>query len=127
MDPLTGWTIVKGVTEATNKLYGVAKDLKDRDAKQKLDGIVDELRDLKRQASELEDQNRELREKLRFKSDEFEFKKPFWYEKSHPERPLCPKCFANEIIAPVAEQKSFTPGNTYPRCLHCQTYFDGYF
>ena len=121
IDPVTGWTLVKSVAEATSKLYEIAKGLKDREAKQKLDEVLDELREFKRQASEVEDQNRELREKLRFKSDDFEFKNPFWYEKNHPDRALCPKCFAKQIIAPVAEQFQGVSGVSFRRCLHCET------
>ena len=47
------------------------------------------LRDLKQSASKLEDENRELREKLRFKSEAYEFRDPFWYDKAHPDRALC--------------------------------------
>lgn len=68
IDPVTGWTIVKNIADATKKLYDVARGLKDYETKQKLDEVLDELRDLKQQASDLEDENRELRESLRFKT-----------------------------------------------------------
>jgi hypothetical protein len=50
---------------------------KDRDAKQQVDEILDKLRELKQGASELEDQNREPRDKLRFKTGDYEFRTPF--------------------------------------------------
>jgi hypothetical protein len=121
IDPVTGWTLVKGVAEATNKLYEIAKGLKDREAKQRIDEVLDELREFKKQTAELEDQNRDLREKLRFKGGDFDFKSPFWYEKAHPERALCPKCFAKQIVVPVGEQHQEESGYTYRRCLHCET------
>jgi hypothetical protein len=121
IDPVAGLTIVNGVADATKKLYAVIKGLKDHEAKQKLDEILDELRELKRQASELEDQNRSLREKLRFKSDEYEFKSPFWYEKTHPDQPLCAKCFTDQKIAHVKVDHD-EDGDTYGRCLHCEAY-----
>lgn len=115
----TAWTIAKTAGEVTKKLYEVGKSLKDREAKQQVDEILDQLRQLKQSASELEDQNRELREELRFKSAAYEFRTPFWYEKSHPERPLCPKCFAKNIAAPMGE-----PGqgcnHDYRQCLVCE-------
>ena len=81
--------------------------------------VYDALMDLKRKAGDLEDENRELREKLRFKSNDFEFRNPFFFEKSHPDRPLCPKCFtAKQIIAPVTEPKD-TAAGIYRRCLAC--------
>ena len=40
-----------------------------------------------RAASELEDENRELREKLRFNSNEYEFRAPFWYHKANAQQP----------------------------------------
>jgi hypothetical protein len=122
MEPVTtvtaAWTIAKTAGEVSKKLYEFGKSLKDREAKQQVDEILDKLRELKQSASELEDENRELREKLRFKSDAYEFRTPFWYDKAHPDRPLCPMCFAKEIVAPMGE-----PGQgcdpRYRRCLAC--------
>ena len=123
MDPITAWTIAKEAGEITKKLYEFGKSLKDREAKKKVDEILDQLRELKQSASELEDQNRDLREQKRFKSDEYEFRIPFWYDKAHPDRPLCPKCHASHIDAPVAAPaRGQNP--TYRRCLVCMTYFD---
>ena len=105
----TAWTIAKTAGEISKKLYEFQKSLKDRDAKQ---------RELKQSASELEDENRALREKLRFKSDDYEFRTPFWHAKENPNQPLCPKCFAQQIPAPMGE-----PGQdcnrAYRRCLVC--------
>ncbi len=118
MDPATAWTIAKTAGEITKKLYELAKSVKDRDEKQQIDEILDQLRALKQSASELEDENRELREKLRFKSDDYEFRTPFYYDKAHPGQPLCPKCFAKNLAAPMGE-----PGQTgdpdYRQCLAC--------
>jgi hypothetical protein len=112
------WGIVKAASEISKKLYAFGKGLKDREAKQQVDEILDQLRELKHSASQLEDENRELRNKLRFKSDDFEFKSPFYYERAHPERPLCPKCFSKNISAPMGE-----PGQgcnaDYRKCLTC--------
>src|ERR1700761_7630048 len=108
MEPIstvtTTWTIAKIAGEITKKLYEFAKTIKDRDAKQQIDEMLDRLRDLKQSATELEDENRQLREKLRFKGDDFEFRAPFWFEKIHPTRALCPKCFAKQIVAPMDER-----------------------
>jgi hypothetical protein len=122
MEPITtvttAWTIAKTAGEISKKLYDFGKSLKDREAKQQVDEIVDKLRELKQSASELEDENRDLREKLRFKSDDYDFRAPFWYEKAHPEQPLCPKCFASMIAAPMGG-----PGQgcskDYRLCLVC--------
>jgi hypothetical protein len=118
MEPVTALTIAKSAGEIGKKLYEFAKSLKDREAKHKIDEIMDELRELKQQASQLEDENRELREKLRFKSDEYEFRTPFWYSKTHPERALCPKCFAKEIAAPMGERGQGCT-NDYRKCFVC--------
>jgi len=122
MEPVTTvttvWTIAKTAGEISKKLYEFQKSLKDRDAKQHVDEILDQLRELKQSASQLEDENRELREKLRFKSDEYEFRTPFWYAKDNPKQALCSKCFAQQIAAPMGE-----PGqgcnDLYRRCLVC--------
>jgi len=115
MEPVTtvttAWTIAKTAGEISKKLFEFGKTLKERDAKQHVDEIVDNLRELKQRASDLEDENRELREKLRFKSDEYEFRDPYWYHKTHPEQALCPKCLAKGIAAPM--------GSSSGRCLVC--------
>lgn len=118
MEPVTALTIAKSAGEIGKKLYEFAKSLKDREAKHQIDEILDELRDLKQQASQLEDENRELREKWRFKSGEYEFRNPFWYSKTHPERALCAKCFAKEIAAPMGE-RGHDCDEDYCRCLVC--------
>ena len=116
----TAWTIAKTAGEVSKKLYEFGKSLKDREAKQRVDEILDQLRELKQSASELEDQNRELREKLRFKSDAFEFRNPFWYEKTNPEQLFCPKCFVQNIAVPMRE----STGSSYRSCwcIHINTH-----
>lgn len=123
MEPVTtvtaAWTIAKTAGEISKKLYELGKSLKDREVRQQVDEIVDKLRELKQSASELEDQNRELRETLRFKSDEYEFRTPFWYHNARPTQPLCPKCFASHIPAPMG-QPGQSCSEDYRRCLVCE-------
>ncbi len=118
MEPVTtvtaAWTIAKTAAEISKKLFELGKTLKDREAKQHVDEIVDSLRDLKQRASDLEDENRELRDKLRFKSDDYEFRNPYWYHKAHPEEELCPKCFAKGIAAAMSKNSGL--------CLVCKDY-----
>src|SRR5439155_21024469 len=122
MEPVTtvtsAWTIAKTAGEISKKLYEFGKNLKDREAKQQVDEILDQVRDLKQSASELEDENRELREKLRFKSDDYEFRTPFWHDKKHPERPLCAKCFGKQQVAPMGEPY-YAIGGRGRLCLVC--------
>lgn len=122
MDPITTvtstWGIAKTAGEISKKLYEFAKSLKDRELKHQVDEILDQVRELKQLASQLEDENRGLREQLRFRTDDYEFRTPFYYEKSHQDRPLCPKCFAKNVAAPMGE-----PGQgcaaEYRCCLVC--------
>jgi hypothetical protein len=122
MEPVTAVTtalsIAKTAAEISKKLYEFGKGLKDREAKQKLDVILDQVRELKQSASELEDENHNLREKLRFKSDEYQFRTPFWYHWTNPAQPLCPKCLARNIAAPMGEPYQ-APAGTSRRCLVC--------
>jgi hypothetical protein len=123
MEPVTtitaAWTLAKTAGEISKKLYDFQKGLKDRDAKQHVDDILDKLRDLKQSASALEDENRDLRAQLRFKSDDYEFRSPFWYHKTKPEQPLCAKCFSQKVAAPMG-----APGQgcnlRYRSCLVCR-------
>ena len=115
----TAWTIAKTVSEISQRLYSFGKTLKDREAKQRVDEILDQVRELKHSASKLEDENRELREKLRFKSDEYEFRNPFWYHKTKPDGPLCPTCFATTTPAPMS-QPSRDDAGMWRMCLVCR-------
>lgn len=122
MDPITTltttWTVAKTAGEISKRLYELGKGLKDREAKQHVDEILDKLRELKQSASELEDQNRDLREKLRFKSEDFEFRNPFWYEQGKQEPALCPVCFTKNIAAPMG-LPGYACTDNYRRCLAC--------
>src|SRR5215469_14630219 len=113
MEPISIVTGVIGIGDRVDKL---AKNVKDHEIKHQLDEIGDELRDLKQSASKLEDENRELREKLRFKSEDYEFRSPFWYDKAYSDRALCPKCHAQNVDGPMGE-----PGqgcsSEYRKCL----------
>jgi len=123
MEPAAAWTIAKTAAEISKKLYEFGKSLKDRQLKQQIDEILDELRDLKQSASGLEDENRELREKLRFNRENYDFRTPFWYEKTRPDEALCPKCFANKIASPMGEPGQMCNAN-YRRCLVCENTFE---
>jgi hypothetical protein len=122
MEPISAVTgalqLAKSAADISKKLNDVWKGLKDREAKQQVEAILDNLHELKQSAAALEDENRELREKLRFKSDHYEFRTPFWYAKDDPNLSLCPKCFAEEITAPMGE-----PGQGcnqwFRKCLVC--------
>lgn len=61
------------------------KPRRNRETKHQIELVLDQLHELKRGAVALEDENRELREKLRFKSDDYEFRTPFWYAKDKQE------------------------------------------
>ena len=118
-DPIAALTLFNAIATAGKTLFDVAEGASDSDAKRQLMEVYDTLMGLKRQAAELEDENRALRQKLRFKSDEFEFKSPFWYEKAFPDQALCPRCFANERIGQMADQfESLGYGNIRV-CLVC--------
>ena len=123
MEPATTLTLAAKAADLGKKLYEVAKILKDREAQQKLDEVIDTVRELKQQASELEDENRGLREELRFKSADFEFRNPYWYEKDKPGQPLCAKCFAKKMIGPMSNSYRTDTG-VYRECLVCGAYVD---
>jgi hypothetical protein len=121
MEPITTLTVAAKAAELGQKLYEVAKGLKDRETQQRIDEVIDDLRELKQQASVLEDENRTLRDRLRFKDDSYEFVHPFYYDREKDPQhtiPLCPNCFVDEKIATMAKPyRDF--GGTYRRCHHC--------
>lgn len=114
----TAWTVIRTTSEVSKKLNEVWKNLKDRDAKRQVEEILDKLHELKQSASQLEDENRELRERLRFKGEDYEFRNPFYYDKVHKDRPLCAKCFANYVAAPMGEEFRNSFAN-WRKCLVC--------
>jgi hypothetical protein len=124
MEPITTVTaalsLTKSAAELSKKLYEFGKGLKDREQKHQVEEMQDTLTQFKRSASELEDENRALREKLRFKGDDYIFKHPFRYRKDNLQQPLCMKCFANNIEAPMGEA-GHDCSPEYRRCLVCST------
>ena len=120
MDPQTGLTLFNAIAAAGKTIYGIAQGTSKLEEKQELMEVYDTLMNLKRDAAELEDRNRDLNQKLRFKSDDFVFKNPFWFDKSHPDRALCPKCFSKQVVAPVAAPYDNGIG-VFRRCLSCDT------
>jgi hypothetical protein len=118
-EPMTGLTLFNAIAAAAKTLYEITQGVSNLDTKRQLMEIYDTLMNMKREASDLEDENRNLKDRLRFKGDDFEFRNPFWFEKTHPDRPLCPKCFANERVGPMGEPyESFGLG-TIRKCLVC--------
>lgn len=118
MDTQTSLTLFNAIATAGKTLYDIAQSTSKLETKQQLMGVYDALMNLKRQAADLEDENHELKAKLRFKGDEFEFKNPFWYGKGIPTDPLCAKCFYKEIIAPMGELYAAT--GVWRACLVCE-------
>jgi hypothetical protein len=101
------------------KVVNYRKTLTTSEEKHHVDEIYDALSELKHSAVELEDENRELREKLRFKSDEYIFRTPFRYHKDRPDEPLCMKCFAKGIEAQMSEMGTHNCSKNERRCLVC--------
>ncbi len=123
MDP-QALTLFNAIAAAGRTIYDIAQGTSKMEEKQQLMEVYDTLMNLKREAAELEDENHDLKAKLRFKSDDFDFKNPFWFDKRHPDRALCPKCFSKEIVAPVAAApRSTDTGVVYRLCLACDAAF----
>jgi hypothetical protein len=118
MDAKNGLDLFNAIATAGKTVYDIAQGVSKHETKKQLNDVYDTLMNLKQQEAALEDENRELREELRFKGEGFEFKSPFWYHRTTPNRPLCPKCFSKDISAPMGE-----PGQgcniDYRRCLVC--------
>ena len=97
------------------------KNMKSKEDEEKMSQLYDTLWELKTAAGHLEDENHELKEQLRFKSDQYEFRLPFWYEKGK-NQPLCPRCFGKQkpIPAPMSESERTGSGDRYRRCLVCR-------
>lgn len=120
IDAQAGLTLFNAIAAAGRTIYDIAQGTSKLEEKQQLMEVYDTLMNLKREAAELEDQNRDLKHELRFKSEDFEFKNPFWFEKNHPDRALCPKCFSHQIIAPVSAP--YDNGEAvWRKCLSCNT------
>jgi len=119
MDAQSRLALFNAIATAGKTVYEIAQGVSKLETKQQLTDVYDTLMNLKQQAADLEDENRRLKEELRFKSDDFEFNNPFWYDKAHGERPLCPKCFADQKVAPMSEPYRNAIG-VWRRCLVCE-------
>ena len=117
--PLAKLTLFNAITSAGKTLYEAAQGVSNLDTKRQLMDVYDTLMNLKHEASELEDENHALKEKLRFKSEEFEFKNPFYYDRRNANQPLCPKCFSVQKIGPMGELHRYANGAAYRPCLVC--------
>jgi hypothetical protein len=115
-----GLTLFNAIATAGKTIYEIAQGTSKLEEKQQLMEVYDTLMNLKRKASELGDENHDLKGKLRFRSDDFDFKIPFWFEKKHPDRALCAKCFSQHVAAPVSAPYSDST-TTYRRCLTCMS------
>jgi len=123
VDPVTAWTIAKTAGEISKKLYELGKGLKDREQQQKVDEIVDKLRDLKQLASELEDENREVREKLSSRATTTIFGLPFGIQKTSLTCPFARSVLLRALL-PQWENSTWTaPGRPYRTCLVCNNFF----
>jgi hypothetical protein len=118
-NPGKTWELAKIVSQLMGKVFNYRKTLKTSEEKHHVDEIYDALSELKHSAVELEDENRELREKLRFKGDDYIFRSPFRYHKDRPEEPLCMKCFAKGIEAQMSEPGKHNCSANERRCLVC--------
>jgi hypothetical protein len=121
MDSQSGFALFNAIAAAGKTIYEIAQGVSTIETKQELMGVYDALMSLKREAAELGDTNRALQQKLRFKSEDFEFRSPFYFDKKQPAIPLCAKCFAKEIIGPMREADNSDDG-VYRRCLVCDNY-----
>lgn len=119
MDPLAGLSVFNAIATAGKTVYDIAQGTSKLEAKQQLMEVYDALMNLKSRVTDLDDENHDLKERLRFKGDDFEFKNPFWYEKKYPDRPLCAKCFAKETVGPMSEQYQGANNGYWRRCLVC--------
>jgi hypothetical protein len=106
------------IAGAMNTVYDLSKAAKNPEEKQQLNKVYDTLVELKHKATLLEDENRKLRDQVRFKSDQFEFRNPFWYEKGKPGQPFCPKCYAGNVAGPMNQSVPFNE-ISYRICLVC--------
>jgi cell division septum initiation protein DivIVA len=68
VDAITRLTLFKSIADAGKTIAEIAKGVNNYETKQRLNAIYDNLMDLKQQAARLEDENRELKEKLRLAS-----------------------------------------------------------
>jgi hypothetical protein len=119
-DPQTKLVLFNAIATAGKTIYEVAQSTSKLETKQQLMDVYDTLMNLKREAGDLEDTNRDLKEKLRFRSEDFDFKNPFWFDKNFPDRPLCAKCFSKQIIAPVAAPYN-SDDAVWRKCLSCDS------
>jgi hypothetical protein len=116
--------LFSAIASAGKTVFDIAQSTTKAEEKDRLMDVYDTLMDLKRAAADLEDENRELKLKLRFKSDDFAFRSPFYYEKNDAaNQPFCPKCFSNEKTSPMGPTFRYNDGPLVRSCLVCNQVF----
>jgi hypothetical protein len=81
IDPVAGVGLFNAISAAMKTVAELRKSLKSKEDEEKLSTLYDTLWELKTAVVALEDENHSLREQLRFTSDRYEFRLPYWYEK----------------------------------------------
>lgn len=90
--------IVADVVGTVKAARDLAKATGNRELKEKIGEAYDGLLDLRQRLLDLDDENRQLRAELAKKVEIDGPRPPFGYffDKSHPDSPLCPKCYQSK-------------------------------
>jgi hypothetical protein len=95
---------MKSAGDLYSKADALYHSVKDRESKAQVATLMDGIQALKTAAIALEEENRELKEKLRFRSEDYTFDGHFFYRKDQPGIPYCPGChaeFKDSAMSPV--------------------------
>lgn len=76
MDQQSNLTLFNAIATAGKAIYEIAQGTSKLEQKQELMEVYDTLMSLKREAGDLEDENRELKAQLRFRSDDLSSRIP---------------------------------------------------
>jgi hypothetical protein len=125
MDPISAAGLFASIMAAMKNIRDLTTETVDPNMKAKLNDVYDVLLNLKHSAVELEEENRELKEKLRFKAGDYVFRNPFHYAKDDTSgnQPYCTKCFAKQVLGQMGPPYQST-SSTYRRCLVCDAIVD---
>jgi len=119
---LTVVQLVSGVVATAKNARDLAKDSPDHELKAAISDLYDEVLNAKERVLDLDEENRRLKAELARKDEFIGPIEPhgYFFYKTRPNEPLCPKCFQGLPQHPVfLSLLKEVEGGQYRSCIHC--------
>jgi hypothetical protein len=120
---VTAAQMVASVVSTVKAARDLAKDISNHELKEKIGDIYKGLNDLRQRILDLDEENRNLKAELAKRAETDGPVPPFGYyfDKRHPDSPLCPKCYqsSDSRLAFMGPQEPWGNGALRRKCQLC--------